>query len=73
MTSDQTEVQGTPCVSRPNLQGLVFDSSAQWNDQRSLGTGDGLIRSHFRVGWSDQRRIQAHNSLIREDYECNCV
>ena len=51
-----------------------------WYDQRSLRSGDGMIRGHFGLGmawsevtsgwdWSDQRWIQANIILIRDQFE----
>ena len=36
VTSDQTQVERTRCVSRPKLKALSFGSSAQLYNQRSL-------------------------------------
>ena len=74
------QVQRTQCVSRQKLQGLWFGSSEQQYDQRSLRSGDGMIRGHLKLviiwsedtsrwEWSDKRQTKAHISLIREGFE----
>ena len=80
--SDQ--VQLARCVPRPKLQGLGFGSSAQWYDQRSLRSGDGMIRGHFVLGmvwsevtsvweWYDRRSLRSGDGMIRGHFGLGMV
>ena len=65
VTSDQTQVQRTWCVSRPKLEGLGFGSSAKLYDQRSLLFWDGLIRSHLGMALVQSEFISVCVGLIQ--------
>ena len=80
----QTKITGSGIWFECTIVWSEITSVWGWHDQRSLRSGDGMIRGHFGLGmvwsevisvwgWYAQRSLQDGNGLIREGFKRTLV